>query len=43
MRRTKRNQRKGFLIKPEKQQNIHSMTKEMENLFGELLEATDMF
>lgn len=43
MRRTKRHQRKGFLIKPEKLQNIHSKTKEMENLFGDLLEATDTF
>lgn len=43
MRRTKRNQRKGFLIKLEKLQNIHSVTKEMEDLLGELLEATDRF
>lgn len=41
MRRTKRNQGKGFLIKLEKLQNIHSITKEMENLFRELLEVTD--
>lgn len=43
MRRTKRNPGKGFLIKPEKLQNIHSITKEMENLFRESLEVTDMF
>lgn len=43
MRRTKRNRRKGFLIKPEKLQNIHSITKAMKNLFGELLDATDRF
>lgn len=43
MRRTKRNQRKAFLIKPDKLQNIHSTTKEMENLFSDLLEATDRF
>lgn len=43
MRRTKRNQRKGFLIKPEKLQNIHSPTKETETLFGALSEATDRF
>lgn len=43
MRRTKRNPGKGFLIKPEKLRNIHSITKEMENLFRESLEVTDMF
>lgn len=41
MRRTKRNQGKGFLIKLEKPQNIHGITKETEDLFRELLEVTD--
>ena len=43
MRRTKRNQGKVFLIKLEKLQNIHSVTKEVENLSRAVLEVTEKF